>query len=129
MNIAKNILSFVLIFTVIAWFFGIINLDQDSYEDMTFQEQSINMGSQFNKAVEKGTSLVKGMADSAMTALNLLSSIITTIGNGLEKIAKAFGIEYVINKITGNYGPGASGGGEGGFQGGGGFGGGGGSSW
>lgn len=126
MNVAKGILAFVLIFTIIAWIFGFINLNPSSYEGMDFQEQSQSMGDQFNKAVEKGTKAIKNIADVAMEGFNFLSSTISTIGQGLRKIAELLGINAIFNNITK---PGSSGGGEGGFQGGGGFGGGGGSSW
>lgn len=129
MNVAKGILAFVLIFTIIAWIFGFINLNPSSYEGMDFQEQSQIIGDQFNKAVEKGTKAIKNIADVAMEGFNLISTIVKTIGNGIGKIAEFFKIDVFFDNITGNYGPGASGGGEGGFQGGGGFGGGGGSSW
>ena len=126
MNVAKGILAFVLIFTIIAWIFGFINLNPSSYESMDFQEQSQILGDQFNKAVEKGTKAIKNIADVAMEGFNFLSSIISTIGQGLSKIAELLGIDAIFDNITK---PGSSGSGEGGFQGSGGFGGGGGSSW
>lgn len=126
MNVAKGILAFVLIFTIIAWIFGFINLNPSSYEGMDFQEQSQIMGDQFNKAVEKGTKAIKNIADMTMEGFNLISTIVKTIGNGITKIAEFFKIDVFFDNILK---PGLSGGGEGGFQGGGGFGGGGGSSW
>ena len=122
MNIAKNVLTFVLIFAVIAWIFGLINFNQDSYEESTFQEQSEILGAQFNNAVETGTNMIKKIADGAMQSFKWLSSIIDTIGNGINRIAELLGIKPVTT-------PGSTGGNHDGFQGGGGFGGGGGSSW
>ena len=58
MNIAKNLLIFVLIFAVIAWVFGFINFDQSTYEDMSFQEQAQSIGEQFNNAIQKGMDYV-----------------------------------------------------------------------
>ena len=134
MNIAKNVLTFVLIFTIIAWVFGYINLNQDSYKGMTYQEQSQNIGSQFNEAVKKGTTAIKDTADTAFAVFEIIKDLITTIHQGIEKIAKFFGFD--VNKHI-PAGSGGSGGGQiiydenGNPQivGGGGFGGGGSGSW
>ena len=131
MNIAKSVLTFLLTFTIIAWVFGYINLNQDSYNDMTYQEQSQNIGSQFNDAVKKGTNAIKNTADTAFAVFEVIKDLITTIHQGIEKIAKFFGFD--VNKHTPTNGP------EGQIiydengnpilVGGGGFGGGGGGSW
>lgn len=121
-NTIKTILVFTLIIAIIAWLMGYINFNQEDYKNYTFQEQAQVIGSQFNNAIKKSTEAIKKISDTAMNVFKMIGEIISTVFNGLEKIANFFGF---------GYSPGASGGGslEDGFQGNGGFGGGGGSTW
>lgn len=129
MNAAKNIVIFILIFTVIGWFFGYINLDMETFEGQTYEEQSKILGDQFDATVSKGTNALKNVADTAVEGFNMIASIVKTAFEGLKKIADFFGIDALFENILNPKPGGTSGGGEGGFQGGGGFGGGGGGSW
>lgn len=113
-NTIKTMLIFALIIAIIAWFMGYINFDQEDYKNYTFQEQAQIIGSQFNNTIKKGTEAIKKISETTISVFKKIGEIVSTIFNGLEKIAKFFGFGYT---------PGASGGSEGPF------GGGGGSSW
>lgn len=129
MSMAKNIVIFILIFTVIGWIFGYINLDMETFEGQSYEEQSEILGDQFNSTVSKGTNALKSMADTAVDGFNMIASIVKTTFEGLKKIGDFFGIDAIFENILNPSAGGTSGAGEGGFQGGGGFGGGGGSPW
>lgn len=96
---AKYLISFTLIFAIIAYVFGYINFDAGDYKDMTFQEQTQIYGQQFNQAITGGTEGLKKVANTVTKGIDMISSILATVYNGLAKIAKFFGIDTIVDSI------------------------------
>ncbi len=94
---AKYLISFTLIFAIIAYVFGYINFDAGDYKDMTFQEQTQIYGQQFNQAINGGVNGLQKISETVTQGINMISAILSTIYNGLGKIADFFGIDKVAN--------------------------------
>lgn len=120
MKAGALIVSFTLIIGVIAWIFGTVNFEEESYVNIEFEEQAGEMGAQFMNSISGITDLLKQIADGAMAAFNMIGSLITTLFNGIEKIADILGVDVFFENLFNPRGHGISGPG---------FGGGGGSSW